>query len=485
MLRSRSAREHRHSAYVAKLTLCDGLVVCSSLAIAQRGWFHDGAVHLDHPWAASLDVNYTAVSVVLAALWMAVLALGSRSPRIAGHGLSEYRMLATATAEVFGIVAIASALLHIDLSRGYLAIALPLGLAGLVLNRWGWRQLSARRRRSGHDQDPLLIVGTVPAARDIATEFARDPWAAYRVVGICTPEGPNDAESAIVVGDLDIPILAADRAVIGAVQRTGAAAVALASSHDLRPVEVRRLMWELEALQVDLMLAPGLIDTAGQRLHCRPVGGMAMFEVSKPQYSRANSLVKRGFDVLFSLGALLLAGPLLFVTALAVRLESAGPTFYKSERIGLDGVPFEMIKFRSMFVDADANMPALIAANGGNALFFKIKNDPRVTGVGQLIRKYSIDELPQFLNVLRGDMSVVGPRPQVRREVDSYDDLVARRLTVKPGLTGLWQTSGRSDLHPEDAVRLDLTYVENWSLWDDVVIIARTVHTVLAGRGAY
>ena len=430
-------------------------------------------------------VGYTAVSIVLALLWMGFLALGSRSPRVTGRGLEEYGVLVAATLQLFGLIAIASTLLRLDLSRGYLAIALPLGLVGLVANRWAWRYYTARKRRRGQDQDRLLIVGTAASAYDMATEFAKDPWAGYQVVGICTPGGPSQAAAPIFVGGQQIPVVGMDEAILDAVQRTGVQTVALSANHDLRPVDVRRLMWELEALQIDLMLAPGMIDIADQRLHSRPVAGMAMFEVVKPQYSRANSLIKRGFDIIFSLAALLAISPVMVVTAVAVRMTSAGPTFYRSERIGMDGVPFRMTKFRSMFVDAEARMPALIAANGGNVMFFKMKNDPRVTKVGKLLRKFSIDELPQFFDVLRGDMSVVGPRPQVRREVDSYDDLVSRRLMVKPGLTGLWQISGRSDLEAEDAIRLDLTYVENWSLWRDVIIIVKTVRTVLVGSGAY
>ena len=188
---------------------------------------------------------------------------------------------------------------------------------------------------------------------------------------------------------------------------------------------------------------------------------------------------------MFAAAALLLAAPVLVTAAIAVKRSGPGPIFYRSERIGIDGTEFQMTKFRSMVTGADAMMAELIAKNGGGALFFKLKEDPRITPVGKFLRKYSIDELPQFFDVLRGDMSVVGPRPQVRREVDSYDDLVGRRLTVKPGLTGLWQVSGRSDLEVEDAVRLDLSYVENWSLMQDVVIIAKTVTTVLRGSGAY
>ena len=481
----RSARERRHSQYARRLILSDAIIICLGVAIGQSLRFADEPVQVAYRWATVPDVGYTAVSCVLALLWMGFLALGSRSPRVTGRGLEEYGVLVAATLQLFGLIAIASTLLHIDLSRGYLAIALPLGLTGLVINRWAWRTHTARKRRKGQDQDRLLIVGNSASAHDIATEFAKDPWAGYQVVGICTPNGPTDTESAITVGSNEIPIVGMDQAILDAVQRTDVHTVALAATHNLRPVDVRRLMWELEALQVDLMLAPGMIDIVDQRLHSRPVAGMAMFEVVKPQYSRANSLIKRSFDILFAVFALLLVSPLMMLTALAVRLTSAGPTFYLSERIGMDGVPFRMIKFRSMFVDAESRMPALIAANGGNAMFFKMKDDPRVTNVGKLMRKFSIDELPQFFNVLLGDMSVVGPRPQVRREVDSYDDLVSRRLCVKPGLTGLWQISGRSDLEVEDAIRLDLTYVENWSLWRDVAIIVKTVRTVLMGSGAY
>ena len=482
---SHSAREGRHAKYARQLVFSDAVIVCLSVATGQFLRFANDPVDIAAPWASVSGAGYTAVSCVLALLWMGFLALGSRSPRITGRGFEEYAVLAVATLQLFGLIAIVSTLLQIDLSRGYLAIALPLGLTGLMINRAAWRHHTARKRRDGKDQDRLLIVGTAESARDIATEFAKDPWAGYNVVGICTPDGPSGPNTVISVGGQEIPVVGMDRAILDAVARTGVHTVALAATHNLRPVDVRRLMWDLEAQQIDLMLAPGMIDIADQRLRSRPVAGMAMFEVVKPQYSRANSLIKRSFDIVFAVVALLAISPVMALTALAVRLTSAGPTFYQSERIGMDGVPFRMIKFRSMFLDAESRMPALMAANGGNTLFFKMKDDPRVTSVGKIIRKFSIDELPQFFNVLRGEMSVVGPRPQVRREVDSYDDLVYRRLAVKPGLTGLWQISGRSDLEVEDAVRLDLTYVENWSLWQDVIIIVKTVRTVLMGSGAY
>ncbi len=476
--RSKSAA--RRAAQTRRLFYSDALIISCALLAGQFLRFDTLPLPM-----ADAETDYTLHSAVLAMLWMGFLAVGIRSTRFTRRGLDEYVVLTGATTQFFGAVAILSLLMHVDLSRGYLAIALPLGLAGLIVNHWGWRQVTARRHRRGLDQTPILVVGTEIASAEIAAEFDKDPFAEYHVVGICTPGKPPKTEAFIAVGERSVPIVGGDQMVIDAVSRTGAHAVALAASDRLRPVEIRRLMWDLEALGVDLMVAPGLVDVADQRLRSNPVAGMAVFEVAKPQYSRSNSMLKRGLDIAFATSALLAVAPLLIVAAIAIKLTSSGPIFYLSERIGLDGTPFRMIKFRSMYDGAEAKAAALIAAEGANALFFKMKNDPRVTPVGQFLRKYSLDELPQFFNVLLGNMSVVGPRPQVRREVDTYDDLIRRRLTVKPGLTGLWQVSGRSDLDAKDAVRLDLSYVENWSLLGDIMIIAKTVLTVLRGEGAY
>ena len=407
---------------------------------------------------------------------------GSR--RVIGH-LSEYRQIVTATFTLFGVVAITAMLTGVDIARGYLAIAFPLGLAGLLISRWSWHQVAARRRMHGHCQTAMLVVGTHSAAQDIATKLSREPKLGYHVVGICTPEGPVDGDSSMRVGDREIPIIGTDQAIIDAVQRSGADTVAISVTEHLNPTEIRRLLWDLEKLGVDLILTPGLMDVAGERMRTEPVAGMAMLQVEKPRYSRATAFGKRLFDVCFATVALVVAAPVMIVSALAIKLTSAGPVFYWSERIGMNGKAFRMVKFRSMEVGADAKTADLINSSGSDAVYFKIKDDPRVTPVGRVLRKFSIDELPQFFNVLHGEMSVVGPRPQVQREVDQYDDLTVRRLHVRPGLTGLWQVSGRSDMAPADAIRLDLSYVENWSMVQDLAIIARTLHTVAIGEGAY
>lgn len=218
----------------------------------------------------------------------------------------------------------------------------------------------------------------------------------------------------------------------------------------------------------------------------RPVAGLPLIHVEKPQYHGAKRFQKRLFDTIFSGMVLLLGLPVLVAIAVAIKLTSRGPIFYRQERIGLDGEPFEMIKFRTMVDGADKMLSQLIELNESDGgVLFKMRSDPRITPVGRFLRKYSLDELPQFINVFKRDMSVVGPRPPLANEVKSYDDYARRRLLVRPGITGLWQVSGRSDLNWEDSVRLDLFYVENWSMISDFMIAVKTVKAVLSHRGAY
>ena len=217
----------------------------------------------------------------------------------------------------------------------------------------------------------------------------------------------------------------------------------------------------------------------------RPVAGLPLIHVEKPQYHGAKKFQKRAFDTVFSATALLCGLPLLLMIAIAIKLSSTGPVFYRQQRIGLDGTPFQMIKFRTMVVGADKMVGDLADLNEGRGVLFKIRKDPRVTPIGRVLRKYSLDELPQFLNVLAGEMSVVGPRPPLATEVELYDDDTMRRMLLRPGITGLWQVSGRSDLSWEDSVRLDLFYVENWSMMADLLIALKTLRVVLNHTGAY
>ncbi|MFD5176792.1 sugar transferase [Nocardia sp. NPDC058379] len=476
----RTQRENWQVAYLQRLAATDVVAVFAAVAAAQILRF-DGPAAPPLAWPLPYEVGYSVVSLALAAGWLALLH-GTRTPQVIGSGSEEFRRLVSATMRLFGVLAILALLLRVEVARGYLAIALPAGLFALIVGRVVWRLRLRRWRAQGRCHTAVLVVGSPEAAQAMAGAFTDDPGSGYRIVGVCVPAGAGDPRFATVDGP---SVLGDDRSVLEAVRRSGADSVAVAATEHLGPVELRRMAWELDPLGVDLIVAPGVVDIAGVRLTNRIVAGMPMLHIDGPRYDHAKSSRKALFDFCFAATVLLLIAPMLVAIAIAVRTTSAGPVFYLSERIGRDGIPFRMIKFRSMLVGADRAVDALIESNGGNPVFFKVKDDPRVTPVGRFLRKYSLDELPQFFNVLRGDMSVVGPRPQVQREVDSYDGEMRRRLLVKPGVTGLWQVSGRSDLSPEDSVRLDLSYVENWSMVLDLVLIGRTIGAVTRGDGAY
>lgn len=468
--------------YLRRLAGTDTLVV--TLAALGAQLFDIAA---DRPLIWELEPRTTALTIGIALGWSVLLGWnGSRSPHTAGAGSAEYRHLVSATLQLFGVIAIASLILHSDIAQNYLVIALPLGLLGLVLTRALWRGHAARHRALGRYRRSVLVVGGPDAARAIATALSEQDAHGYHVVGVCTPtDATPTGPTTLRAGRRDIPIVGDDRSVRSAVRRTGADTVVVMATDRLGPRDIRRLAWELDAFGTELIVAPGVMNISGTRVAGQVLAGMPMLHIERPQYDRALSFGKACFDVCFSMLVLLVIAPILLAIAIAVKSTSAGPVFYLSERIGMDGKPFRMIKFRSMYVRADKEVTSLISANGGNPLFFKLKDDPRVTPVGRFLRKYSLDELPQFFNVLLRDMSVVGPRPQVRREVHSYDGIMRRRLLVRPGITGLWQVSGRSDLSPEESVELDISYVENWSMLLDLRIIARTVRIVAKGEGAY
>jgi exopolysaccharide biosynthesis polyprenyl glycosylphosphotransferase len=288
------------------------------------------------------------------------------------------------------------------------------------------------------------------------------------------------------VPDEFIPVLGNDRNLFDALNITEADTVIVSDTEHLGHRALRDLTWQLEGIDVDLMVSPNVMEFSGSRIHVRAVAGMPLMHLEEPQYAEAGAWPKATFDRLFALLAIVAFSPLLLAAAAAVRITSPGPVLYRQRRIGLNSDAFEMLKFRTMRTGADTELAALLSEQGtSDQPLFKVKDDPRLTSVGAFLRRYSIDELPQLFNVLRGDMSVVGPRPQVAAEVELYDEHAFRRLTVRPGMTGLWQVSGRSDLSWEDAIRLDTYYVENWSLTSDLIILWRTLRAVLGSSGAY
>ena len=436
------------------------------------------------------SLPYVALTAVIVTAWMFALAWsGSRDPTTIGYGAIEYHRVIQATFGVFGVAAIASYLLKVDLPRSYLLVMMPVGLAALLAARFGGRRWLHRQRDTGRYLSQVLAVGTIDTVTELLHDLRRAPRAGYTVIGVCLggpqPSGgtggdrPRDIHGVPVLGDLDT--------VTDVVRSCGADTVAVTSTAAFGPSEVRQLSWDLEDTRARLILAPAITNIAGARIHTRPVAGLPLIHVDRPTYRGANRMLKRSFDITGSVVLIVVFSPLLLAVAAAVKLTGQGPVFFRQDRVGLNGEVFRMIKFRSMVVDAEARLDQLRdeQRGPGNVVLFKLRNDPRVTPIGRFLRRFSLDELPQLFNVVAGDMSLVGPRPPLRSEVDRYRDDERRRMLVKPGITGLWQVSGRSDLTWQDSVRLDMYYVENWSITGDLVILWKTAKAVLCSTGAY
>jgi exopolysaccharide biosynthesis polyprenyl glycosylphosphotransferase len=479
--RQRFGRSQWERLYTNNLRITDTVVVCGAVLLAQ--YLRFGSTPTADNVLSHFETVYSAGLIVI---WLAALAgLRARSPKYIGAGIEEYRRVVTASFWTFGAVAIAELLMKLEVSRGYLAVALPAGVIGLLLSRWGWRGHVTRLRCNGGYQTAVLAVGNRDAVTNLATEVTGNPNNGYTVVGIGIPGYGASRGEHLTINGKQVPIVGGEGHVLQAVRSCGADTVAIAGTEHFGVKGIRRLIWELEPMNVELVVSPGVMDVARSRLVMRPIDGLPLLYIDKPQYQGAKRIEKRAFDFCFALAALTVSMPILLLTAVAIKATSRGPIFYRAERIGIDGKPFSMLKFRTMVHNADKELESLFNANESDGLLFKIRNDPRITPVGGFLRRFSIDELPQFINVLQQEMSVVGPRPPIRREVEQYDDDVQRRLLVKPGVTGLWQVSGRSDLPWDKAVRLDLSYVDNWSMVGDILIIAKTVQAVFARTGAY
>ncbi|MDP4333962.1 sugar transferase [Curtobacterium sp. A7_M15] len=422
------------------------------------------------------------VAPVMIVAWMVLLtASRSRDPRIVGVGGDEFRRLITASLVTVASVAGVAYAVQIDLARGYVAIAFPLGLLLLAIGRKAVRTVLARRRCRGEGLQDVLLVGDLDDVTYVGRRIAATPAAGYRVRAVisdCVRAG-----SRVSLGGTSVPVIDGVDSVLDRAQSEPVAAVVVAGAIRGGHERLRRLGWQLEAHGVELVVSSPLADIAAGRVHERPVDGLPLMHVETPDYRRR--IGKRALDIVGAGLGLLLLAPVFAVIALVIRADDRGHVFFRQTRVGRDGQEFSILKFRTMCVDAEARMAALEQENEGAGLLFKMKQDPRITRVGAFLRRTSLDELPQLWNVLTGSMSLVGPRPALPREVALYEDFADRRLLVTPGITGLWQVSGRSDLDWADGVRLDLHYVENWSFVHDVVILARTIPSVLRSRGAY
>jgi exopolysaccharide biosynthesis polyprenyl glycosylphosphotransferase len=433
-----------------------------------------------------VEAAYGLLSLGLIVAWWFMLgAWNSRQSRILGAGADEYKRVAAASLWLFGLVAIFSYVLRIDTARGYVGIALPFGLLGLLLGRWLLRQHLSVNRRRGANMSRLMLLGGPSAVAHLASSLIAAKHAGYLPIAAYTPGVQVKLSTEPVSG---LPILGHEteaHPILEAIERCHADAVAVSAGVQLHPQTLRHLGWELAARNIGLIMAPALTDIAGPRIHTQQVAGLPLIHVTTPALEGGQRVAKRLFDFIVSAVFIALLSPVLIIVAVVLKLTDPGPVLFKQERVGIEGKHFGMLKFRSMVVDAEQRLAALEHRNEGNGVLFKMKNDPRITPVGKFLRKYSLDELPQLFNILAGSMSLVGPRPPLPREVAAYEKDVRRRLLVKPGLTGLWQVSGRSNLSWQDSVRMDLYYVENWSLAGDLLIILKTGRAVFRSTGAY
>lgn len=427
---------------------------------------------------------YLLMTVLLPLAWLVAVGMArGYETRFLFVGPDEYRRILVAAMTLTATIAFVSYALHLSLARGYVGIALPLLLvtdvgARHILRKWAHR----RRQLDGRFMKRVVLVGYERAVATLTRQLSRERYHGVMVVGACLPPHRPRPER---ISDVDIDVLGTFDDVVTAVESASADAVAVLACPELDAEVLRGLAWELEKTGTDLFVAPALVDVAGPRTTIRPVDGLPLLHVEHPELAGARRIVKGVFDVVVSTLALLMLLPVLLGVALAVRVTSPGPALFKQTRVGKEGKLFSLYKFRTMCDDAEDRLTELRELNEHDGVLFKLRSDPRVTPLGRWLRRYSIDELPQLMNVIRGEMSLVGPRPPLESEVSQYADHVRRRLVVKPGLTGLWQVSGRSDLPWDEAVRLDLRYVENWSLAMDVVILGRTLAAVIKSSGAY
>jgi exopolysaccharide biosynthesis polyprenyl glycosylphosphotransferase len=465
--RAETQRVERLPSYVAVLVVIDAVAaVAAALATV--------LVRYEGHAAVLAGVDYRVLALLFVPLWVAVLALtGAYERPVVGVGSEEFRRVIGAAVRTLAAIAVVVAAFKVDVARSVIAVGLPSAAILTLVGRWVARQGLHMARRRGTWCHQVLVVGEPAACAALMNQLRRHPEAGLVVKGVCT-NGPARGLGVPVVGRIED---------VGAlVQSLRVDTVAVAETASMGDEGLRRLAWSLEGHNVDLLVAPGLTFVAVPRIVVRPVDGSPLLHVAEADFSGPKRLVKTMADrVTAGVGLLLALFPLV-ILAVLVRLTSAGPAFFRQERVGRDGRTFRIWKLRTMVVGA-ASLP--ITGNDVDGLLFKLHHDPRVTRFGRFLRRWSLDELPQLFNVVTGSMSLVGPRPPLPTEVARYGDDVRRRLLVRPGLTGLWQVSGRSDLPWDEAVRLDLQYVENWSLALDVVILLRTGAAVLRRRGAY
>ena len=429
-------------------------------------------------WDSERPIHLNSWIFLTVAVWPVVFAIyGLYDMRRPTHATAEFQRLFNALLMSALLVLLITFVIRIDISRSFFAWLLGLSLVTIPVGRVLTRRAAHALNTRAVTSLVTLIAGTNDEARALARTLRRRPWMGYRVCGFVevTPSGLASMDGLPVLGTVDdIAQISADHTVRAVIVAGSAAGGATLQSID-------------SALGADVAIrvSPGLANLGAARIVLEPIDGMALFSLRRHRFSRRQRLVKRSLDVVVTSIALVAAAPLMLGIALLIRLTSPGPILFRQRRVGAYERTFVILKFRTMIAGADAQRDRLDAGNEADGLLFKMRRDPRVTRVGRFLRRTALDELPQLFNVLRGEMSLVGPRPALPEEARRYADSQRGRLRVKPGVTGLWQVNGRHDLAFEDYVRYDLFYVENWSLTMDLYVLAKTIPALVSGRGSY
>jgi len=471
----RTSRRTWERSYVAAATALDASAALAALQVANVRYG-------DHPLASQPPWQQATFTAALVLSWLTAMAVSrSYEPRFLGLGSEEYRRVLVAAVAVMATVATASWATNATIARGYVILALPLASVLTLLGRYSTRKVVHRQRRNGRFMSDVVLVGHGHPAAALVQQMRRDAHHGMRVVGACVPDGRHSPELA----EVGVPVWGGFADIDEIVAGTAADAVAVVSCPEMDGVALRRLSWSLAQSGIDLLVAPALMDVTGPRIAIRPVCGLPLLHVDEPELSGGRRVAKTCVDRTVAVVSLVVLLPVLVSLGIAVRLSSRGPAIFRQKRLGLRGQEFTMLKFRTMSQDAELERSTLESSNvHSSSPIFKIRDDPRVTPLGRWMRRTSLDELPQLVNIALGHMSLVGPRPLPASDIP-YEGEARRRLFVKPGLTGLWQISGRSDLSWDESVRLDLRYVENWSLALDALILWKTLFAVMKHRGAY
>lgn len=454
------------------------MVAASVAAGAASGWpttVSSSSALLD---GVSMQVFGTAIAVA----WLgALFVFSGYSRKRIGAGTDEYAAVVLATTATAGLTAMVAYLTWTDLPRDYVLVAFATGLVALGTWRFSSRRIVRAIRLRDAYVIPTVLLGTQPEVERVMSVLNREAWAGYAVQGVVITDSEDEAPEEV----RGVPVVGTSTTVKPILEELETQTLIIASTGGVSSMGLRRLMWQLEDSSIEVVVAPAFTDVAGARIHVRPVAGLPLLQLRQPDFTGPQRIAKRVSGFVVALLLLVLLAPTMAAIAWLIRRDSEGPVLFRQTRVGRDGREFQCLKFRTMYVDAEARLHELHQLSDGNELLFKMHFDPRVTDVGRRLRRLSLDELPQLVNVLRGEMALVGPRPPLPQEVQQYSGDLHRRLLVTPGMTGLWQVSGRSDLSLAESTRLDLYYVDNWSLLYDLQIVLRTIRAVITGRGAY